>query len=60
MPTKIVFSADSSVTVVDEPHEVVTKLKQGTSQFEAMTDAHGPVQVLNPSLIQYLEKVTAA
>ena len=54
MPTKIVFSSDTSVVVIDEPHEVVTKLKEGTIQF-AQTGADRPVHVLNPSQIIYLE-----
>ena len=58
MPTNIVFSADTSVVVVDEPHEVVTKLKEGTIQFES--DGAGPIQLLNPALILYLQKVGAA
>jgi hypothetical protein len=56
VPTKIVFSADTSIVVVDEPHEVVTKLKQGTIQFEQVNGSDGPIQVLNPALILYLEK----
>lgn len=55
MPTKIVFGAES-VIVVDEPHEVVTKLKQGTIQFETHGEG-APVQLLNPALILYLQKV---
>ena len=60
MPTNIVFAADASVVVVDEPHEVVTKLKQGAVQFEQPGDGSGPVQLLNPALILYLEKVASA
>jgi hypothetical protein len=56
VPTKIVFSADTSIVVVDEPHEVVSKLKQGTIQFEQANGADAPVQLLNPALILYLEK----
>lgn len=59
MPTKIVFAADSSVTVVDEPHEVVTKLKQGSIQFESANNGDGPIQLLNPALILYLQKLDA-
>jgi hypothetical protein len=58
MPTKIVFSAESSVTVVDEPHEVVTKLKEGSIQFEPAA-GEGPIQLLNPALILYLQKLDA-
>lgn len=59
MPTNIVFAADSSVRVIDDPHEVVTKLKQGSVQFEqAGGGSAGPVHLLNPALILYLEKVT--
>jgi hypothetical protein len=54
VPTKIVFSADTSVVVIDEPHEVVTKLKEGTIQFAQM-GADRPVHVLNPAQIVYLE-----
>ncbi len=59
MPTKIVFASDAAVVVVDEPHEVVAKLKQGTVQFEQHGDGRGPVQLLNPALILYLEKLDA-
>jgi hypothetical protein len=60
VPTNIVFAADSSVRVMDEPHEVVTKLKQGSVQFEqAGKGGEGPVHLLNPALILYLEKVKA-
>jgi hypothetical protein len=58
MPTKIVFSAEASVVVVDEPHEVVTKLKQGSIQFES-TASDGPIHLLNPALILYLQKLDA-
>ena len=60
MPTKIVFAADSSVVVADEPHEVVTKLKQGAVQFEQAADGAGPVHLLNPALILYIEKLAAS
>lgn len=60
MPTSIVFAADASITVVDEPHEVVSKLKQGTIQFEQEGSGRGPVQLLNPALILYLEKIETA
>lgn len=59
MPTKIVFSAESSVAVVDEPHEVITKLKEGSIQFQTI-EASGPVHLLNPALILYLEKIDDA
>ncbi len=59
MPTKIVFSI-SSVAVVDEPHEVVTKLKQGSIQFESVNDGDGPIHLLNPALILYLQKLEPA
>lgn len=57
MPTKIVFSAESSVEVVDEPHEVIAKLKQGTIQFERAAADRPLVHLLNPALILYLEKI---
>lgn len=57
MPTEIVFAADASVCVTDEPHEVLTKLKQGSVQFQRAGDGAGPVHLLNPALILYLEKV---
>jgi hypothetical protein len=60
VPTNIVFAADASVVVADEPHEVVTKLKQGSIQFEQAAKGAGPVQLLNPALILYLEKVAAS
>ncbi len=59
MPTNIVFASDASVLVSDEPHEVVTKLKEGAIQFRQADDAAGPVHLLNPALILYLEKVDA-
>ena len=58
MPTKIVFS-DTSIAVVDDPHEVVTKLKQGGVEFKQMREGSGPVHLLNPGLILYLEKTDA-
>jgi hypothetical protein len=57
LPTNIVFAPDASVVVVDDPHEVITKLKQGAVQFEQVSDENGPVHLLNPALILYLEKV---
>jgi hypothetical protein len=57
LPTKIVFSAESSVEVVDEPHEVIAKLKEGTIQFEQAAADRRPVHLLNPALILYLEKI---
>ena len=57
MPTNIVFAADASVVVVDEPHEVITKLKQGHVQFEQAGEHTGAVHLLNPALILYIEKV---
>jgi hypothetical protein len=58
MPTNIVFTAEQSVLVVDEPHEVITKLKQGSVQFQQVDDdGGGAVHLLNPALILYLEKV---
>jgi hypothetical protein len=57
VPTKIVFSAESSVEVVDEPHEVIAKLKEGTIQFEQAADDRRLVHLLNPALILYLEKI---
>ena len=57
MPTNIVFAADASVRVTDEPHEVVTKLKQGAIQFQPAAGGDGVVHLLNPALILYLEKV---
>lgn len=60
MPTKIVFAAETAVVVADEPHEIVTKLKNGTIQFESGDAEHGPIQLLNPALICYLQKVGAA
>jgi hypothetical protein len=59
MPTKIVFAADAAVTVVDEPHEVVTKLKEGSIQFESANNGDGAIQLLNPALILYLQKLDA-
>jgi hypothetical protein len=58
MPTKIVFAAETSVVVADEPHEIVTKLKHGTIQFESVS-GDGAIQLLNPALICYLQKVDA-
>lgn len=58
MPTNIVFASDASVVVADEPHEVVTKLKEGAVQFEQSRDGTGPVHLLNPALILYIEKVS--
>jgi hypothetical protein len=58
VPTNIVFAADASVVVVDEPHEVITKLKQGAVQFEQAGGERGSVHLLNPALILYLEKVS--
>jgi hypothetical protein len=55
VPTKIVFSSAVSLEVVDEPHEVISKLKQGTIQFE-QSNGGGPIQLLNPAMILYLEK----
>jgi hypothetical protein len=60
VPTKIVFAADASVLVADEPHEVVTKLKQGAIQFEQARNGGGPVHLLNPALILYIEKVESS
>jgi hypothetical protein len=60
LPTNIVFSAGASVVVVDEPHEVITKLKQGAVQFEQAGGRTGAVHLLNPALILYLEKADAA
>lgn len=57
MPTDIVFAADASVRVTDEPHEVLTKLKQGAVQFQRAGEGAGAVHLLNPALILYLEKV---
>jgi hypothetical protein len=57
LPTNIVFAPDASVVVVDDPHEVITKLKQGAVQFEQVSDGDGPVHLLNPALILYLERV---
>jgi hypothetical protein len=57
VPTNIVFASDASVLVADEPHEVVTKLKQGAVQFEQARNGGGPVHLLNPALILYIEKV---
>ncbi len=57
MPTNIVFGADAAVAVVDEPHEVVTKHKQGAVQFERAGQGPSPVHLLNPALILYLEKL---
>jgi hypothetical protein len=57
VPTNIVFAADASVRVSDEPHEVVTKLKQGSIQFQQADGQAGAVHLLNPALILYLEKV---
>ena len=58
MPTKIVFTADASVVVVDEPHEVVAKLKEGSIQFKQVNGTEAPIQLLNPGLILYIEKVS--
>jgi hypothetical protein len=60
VPTNIVFADDASVVVIDEPHEVITKLKQGAAQFEQASDGRGAVHLLNPALILYLEKVPDA
>lgn len=57
MPTDIVFAADACVRVTDEPHEVLTKLKQGAVQFQRAGEEAGAVHLLNPALILYLEKV---
>lgn len=57
MPTKIVFSPAVSVEVVDEPHEVIAKLKQGTIQFEQV-NGDAAIQLLNPAMILYLEKTS--
>jgi len=56
MATKVVFSAESGLVLVDEPHEVIAKLKQGTTQFQQI-GAGAPVNLLNPALILYLEHV---
>jgi hypothetical protein len=59
VPTNIIFAADASVRVIDDPHEVMTKLKQGSVQFEQTGgEGTGPVHLINPALILYLEKVT--
>jgi hypothetical protein len=60
MPTNIVFASDASVVVADEPHAVVTKLKEGAVQFEQADDEAGTVHLLNPALILYIERVAAA
>jgi hypothetical protein len=56
VPTKIVFS-DASIVVVDDPHEVVTKLKGGAVEFQLADERAGAAHLLNPALILYLEKV---
>ena len=56
MPTKIVFSGGETVVVVDEPHEVQTKLEGPEPQL-ARADGSGGIRVVNPSLILYLERV---
>lgn len=55
LPTKIVFS-DASIVVVDDPHEVVTKLKAGAVEFQPVDEGPGPVHLLNPARILYLQK----
>jgi hypothetical protein len=60
MPTNVVFTAEQSVVVVDEPHEVMTKLRQGSVQFQQANGDTGPVHLINPALILYLEKVDGA
>jgi hypothetical protein len=39
---------------------VVTKLKQGAIQFEQARNGGGPVHLLNPALILYIEKVESS